>query len=119
MPSHTRFQVMFIVAMFGFLAYYGYYGLWAIFIPTTFSVVTTFGLILLKVYFEEFSPQRTANEVAAVTGEDTGGESEPRSNRKLRARGNLVGSAKYVISTSDEQQPLMSYGSTAPVAIAA
>lgn len=108
---------MFIVAMFWFLAYFGYYELWAVFIPTTFSVVISFALLFLKVYFDEFSPQRTADEAATVAGEDTPGESEPRSTRKRRDRGGIVGSVEDIISTSDEQ-PLMSYGSTSPAAIA-
>lgn len=85
-----------------FLVYYGYYESWEVFIPTTFSVVFMLGLVGLKVYYEEFSPRR-----AAGVGEDTGGESEPRSKRERGARRKLIGGAKDGTSTS-EVQPLMS-----------
>lgn len=87
-----------------FLIYYGYYELWEVFIPTTFSMVIMLSLVGLKVYYEEFSPRC---EAAAVVGEDTGSRSETRSKRDRVARAELIGGAKDASSTNDAQ-PLMS-----------
>lgn len=103
--EHAFDQALFVVAIVGFLVYYGYYGLWAAFIPSTLSLAIMLWLVWLKVYYDEFSPKRTAE--AAGVGEDTGGDAGQTRKGEKSTRAELVGGVKDAVPSS-KLQPLMS-----------
>lgn len=98
---YVTFQAVFIMGICMFLTYYGYYELWEVFVPTTFSAALMISLVGLKVYYEELSPRRTT-AAAGVGEEDTAGDSEPRTRRERSAR------ARDEEKSTSEMQPLMS-----------
>lgn len=105
-PSPTPIpvvQVVFAAGIVMFLAYYGYYQLWALFFPTLLSLLLMLWLIGLKVRYEEFPPRRAAG-VAEAGGEDPGGNSEPLGQHTRRSA--AAGPASD--SKNSEMQPLMS-----------
>lgn len=96
-------QGVFGVGIAMFLAYYGYYQLWAVFFPTLLSLLLMLWLIGLKVRFEEF-PRRRAAGMTEAGGEDPGGGSGPLGQHTRRsAAAGPAGDSK-----NSEMQPLMS-----------
>ena len=99
-------QAVFIAGIAMFLAYYGYYELWAVFFPTILSLVFMLSLVGLKVRLKECPPPHAAAAATGAAGDkDQGGGSlEPRRRRArvTPAAGPADGSEK------SEMQPLMS-----------